>query len=68
MDWIVIALAFGLGWQLGGDRPSPPPVACPPMEYPAPPANLLRPLPLDYLLPPEMPPPSSPPAGSNAPN
>lgn len=53
MSLIVIALSFAAGWLLAGDRPSPPPPACPPVEYPMPPAELMAPPPLDYLIPPE---------------
>ena len=54
MDMLLLSLSFVAGWLLGGDRPSPPPPVCPPVTYPIPPAELMGPLPLDYLLPPEM--------------
>lgn len=54
MTMLALLLSFAVGYWQGGDRPSPPPPACPPIEYPAPPAELMKPLPLNYLLPPEM--------------
>lgn len=59
MDFLTLTLAFALGWMLGGDRPSPPPPECPPIEYPAPPAELMREPPTLYLVPVDLRPPTS---------
>ena len=55
MEYLLIALVFGSGYVLGGSQQSPqPPVACPPVERPTVPKELLEPLELEYLLPPEL--------------
>ena len=69
MDMLLLSLSFVAGWLLGGDRPSPPPPLCPPVEYPQPPAELMREPPTLYLVPVDLRPRSSlPPAPPSAPD
>lgn len=68
MDLLLIGISFAAGWLLAGNQPSPPPPHCPPVEYPTPPPELMQPLPLDYLVPPEMRRQTSPPAKPSAPD
>ena len=59
MDMLLLSLSFVAGWLLGGDQTSPPPPACPPVEYPAPPADLMREPATLYLVPVDLRPRSS---------
>ena len=59
MTILVLFLSFGAGYWLGGDRPSPPPPVCPPVEYPAPPPDLMREPASIYLVPVDLRPKSS---------
>ena len=59
MDILLLSLSFGAGWLLGGDQPSPPPPVCPPVEYPAPPVDLMREPATLYLVPADLRPPTS---------
>ena len=51
MDMIALLLIFASGYWLGGDRPSPPPPECPPIQYPQPPDGLMAEPPTMYLIP-----------------
>lgn len=59
MDMLLLSLSFVVGWWLGGDRPSPPPPVCPPIEYPQPPPDLMREPASLYLVPVDLRPPTS---------
>lgn len=59
MTMLELLLIFGAGYWLGGDRPSPPPPVCPPVEYPTPPADLMREPATLYLVPVDLRPKSS---------
>lgn len=59
MDMLLLLLSFAVGYWQGGDRPSPPPPVCPPIQYPQPPAELMAPPPTLYLVPGDLRPKSS---------
>ena len=59
MTMLALLLSFSVGYWQGGDRPSLPPPACPPIEYPMPPAELMREPPTLYLVPVDLRPPTS---------